>query len=94
MKKRLKRCIAITVLSGLAGSLQAEKQSTDRMLPLVVQADEETGVIHNLWDTRVIVDNELWPEPGFPEMMKATTKNVKHINNVRALGGRKDHLLV
>jgi len=65
MMKRLKICIAITVLSGLAGSLQAEKQSTGRVLPLVVQADEETGVIHNLWDTRVIVDSPVSPSNTF-----------------------------
>ncbi len=55
---------------------------------ITVDADSNIGEIYNLWDVRVINAPELWAKEGFAEKIKATTKHIKYINNIRTLGGK------
>jgi len=54
---------------------------------ITIDTDKVVGEIYNLWDVRVINVPELWGEPGFAEMMQATSKHANYIVNVRSLGG-------
>ena len=86
--------VAITLplflIAALSPSL-AEDTIIREQNAVTVHTDEVVGKLYNLWDVRVINVPELWAEPGFAEMMAATSVYANNMVSVRILGGNHNN---